>query len=367
MTPGGDGDPHARGSASVLDEPSLVPDGSRRGRSRRRAAIGVALLVATGLTVGGVAALQDREPERVVQTPDRTTSPPIAWRSGASGEGVASGEFGEWRGRPVDIAATWVDNNEAMLEFLPLQPGEEYGGWEPALDIAVGAFDGEESWADAADGEYEDRWEESLSNLRELRADLPGAVYIRFAHEMNGNWYPWSVTEDSADDFVTAWRRFRALQQEIYPEAQLVFCVNQESVGTGIDWREFFPGEEYVDVMAVDYYNQNPFVGSVEDWNDGLDATDDFGSPKGLQQHLDFARSVGLPLAVPEWSGVAEEGDSPAFIEGMYDFFDAHGGDGAGEILYEIQFNVVLDDHPFSLFDEYTRMPESAETYQRLW
>jgi hypothetical protein len=51
----------------------------------------------------------------------------------------------------------------------------------------------------------------------------------------------------------------------------------------------------------------------------------------------------------------------------MYDFFDAHGGDGAGQIVYEIQFNVVMDDNPFAFFDEYTRMPESAKAYQRLW
>ncbi len=106
---------------------------------------------------------------------------------------------------------------------------------------------------------------------------------------------------------------------------------------------------------------------SAEDWEASLDELDSYGSPKGLQQHLDFARSVGLPLAVPEWSGSAEEGDSPAFIEGMYQFFETNAGDGAGELLYEIQFNVDTADGIFVLFNDYIRMPNSAATYQRLW
>jgi len=146
-----------------------------------------------------------------------------------------------------------------------------------------------------------------------------------------------------------------------------VFCLNRESVDTGTDWRELFPGAQYVDVLGVDYYNKSPYVASAEDWTASLGATDDWGAPKGLDGYLEFARHEGLPLAVPEWSGDADEGDSPAFIQGMYDYFRAHGGTGAGQLLYEIQFNVDVGDHEFDLFNPHTRLPSSAAEYQRLW
>jgi hypothetical protein len=51
----------------------------------------------------------------------------------------------------------------------------------------------------------------------------------------------------------------------------------------------------------------------------------------------------------------------------MYSFLQRNGGSGPGQVLYEIQFNVDRDDHNFTLFDPHTRMPQSAQAYQRLW
>jgi hypothetical protein len=59
------------------------------------------------------------------------------------------------------------------------------------------------------------------------------------------------------DAFGRAWKRFRGLQQ-IFPAAKPVFCVNRETVGTGIDWWSAFPGAQYVGVMRVDYCNRHP-------------------------------------------------------------------------------------------------------------
>ncbi len=363
----------AAGREQTTDVPSTTegPQAGRQDDPKRRrllwAGAALAGVVATGVTAGVVLSGPDLEPVEVTQGPDPSTSPAAPWLSGASGYGVATGEYGTWRGRPMEIAATWADNDDAMVALYQLQPGAEYGDWDGPLDISIGAFDEGGSWEEAAAGEYDRRWRQSLENLRDLRADRPGTVYIRLAHEMNGDWMPWSVDADSHQAFVEAWKRFRALQERIYPEAQLVFCVNRESVGTDMDWREFFPGAEYVDVMAVDYYNNFPYVDTEQEWREALLETDDWGAPKGLQRHLEFARSVGLPLAVPEWSGNADEGDSPAFIRGMYEFFVEHGGTGAGEVLYEIQFNVHGDGDKWVLYGNTTRMPRSTELYQQLW
>ena len=341
---------------------------SRTGMSRRRRPhflVGGVLAVA--VIVGLVVAVRPEDPVAVEQPPDPTTSQATDWLSGAAGEGVDDGRFGEWRGRPVDITATWADNNEAMVALENLQTGAEFGSWDRPLDVAIGGIGDGETWAEAADGEYDGRWRRSLRELRDLRDEKQGTTYIRFAHEMNGNWYPWAVTEDDRGAFIEAWQRFRGLQEEVFPGARLVFCVNRESVGTGMDWRELFPGRQYVDVLAVDYYNRNPYVADEEEWTASLMATDEWGGPEGLGAHLEFARRSGLPLAIPEWSGDASEGDSPAFVAGMHEFLVQHGGAGPGEVLYEIQFNIDKDEKNWVLFDRFTRMPTSADTYQRLW
>ena len=295
--------------------------------------------------------------------PPSSQVPAGSWLSGAAGIGAANGQLGSWRGAPLDIASTWADNNTAQVEVWQLQPGGEFGSWNKPLDVAIGAIGDQETWSQAAAGAYDARWRASLTKLRDLWGPRSATMYIRFAHEMNSNWYPWSVDASEAGDFVTSWKRFRALQQEVFPASQLVFNVNRESVGNGIDWRKTFPGSQYVDVMSVDYYNQYPYVATAADWQASLNATDQYGAPKGLQAHLDFARSVGLPLAVSEWSGKARDGDSPAFISGMHDFFSAHAGGGAGQLLYEVLFNVEMNDSDFVLFGN-TKMPASAARYR---
>ena len=88
-------------------------------------------------------------------------------------------------------------------------------------------------------------------------------MYIRFAHEMNGYWFSWNVNKNNYQDFMTSWKRYRALQQEIFPQAQLVFSVNKESNGADMDWTKFFPGKQYVDVLSVDYYNNWPYASTL--------------------------------------------------------------------------------------------------------
>jgi hypothetical protein len=292
-----------------------------------------------------------------------TAARTAAWASGASGAGVADGTFGTWRGSPTAIAGTWSDNNEAQVGLWQLRPGFEYATWRGDLDIAVGAIGPGETWTAAARGDYDARWTQSLQELSRLWSGRPGTLYIRFAHEFNGDWYPWRVTNASAPDFVTAWQRYRALQQRWFPTSQLVFSPNSES-SSGVDWRRAFPGAAAVDVMAVDYYNQWPWVDTAVDFQRLSLAYDGTGAPRGLQRHLEFARSVGLPFAVAEWGNNGSFGDSGVYVEQMHDFFARNAGTGPGQLRYEIYFNVVWDGNPFGLFPT-TGNPRAAEAYQR--
>jgi hypothetical protein len=289
------------------------------------------------------------------------------WVSGASGEGVATGAFEAWRGSPVAIAGTWADNNWGQVNLPQLRPGGEYDDWTGDLEIAVGAIGPGETWAAAAQGAYDGRWRQSLQEIGRLWGDRPGAVHLRFAHEFNGDWFPWSVTAASRDDFITAWRRYHALQQRYLPDAALVFAPNtQTAVGNDLDWRTAFPGVEHVDVLALSYFNAYPGAQTAEEFEALSLAYDRHGAPQGIRRFQEFAADVGLPLAVSEWGIHVDFGDSAVYMQQMDQFFRAHAGTGPGTIRYEILYNVVNPGNRFALMPE-TNAPAAAKAYSRLW
>ena len=223
----------------------------------------------------------------------------VTWASGASGDGVADGSFGRWRGRAVQIAGTWNDDPEAQKNQWSVLPGAEFGSWSHDLDVAVGGIyeDQGETWAAAARGAYDARWRHTLQTLARSWAGRPGTLYVRFAHEFNGDWERWRVTGADATSFKAAWRRFRALQQQVFPASKLVFCPNAEtSASLRLDWRRAFPGADQVDVMSVDFYNQYPYLGSSRSFRSGLAARDRVGAPRGLDAHRRYAASVGAAV-----------------------------------------------------------------------
>lgn len=310
-------------------------------------------------------------------TPVPTPTPPptptpntIQFYSGAAVNGASDGSFGIWRGTAVQIGGTWNDSLDAQTALYTIKPGAEWGSWDGPLDIAIGAIysSNGETWAAAASGSYDNRWRTSLNNLKTYRGSKTGTTYIRFAHEFNGNWTPWAVTGSNSANFVSAWKRFRALQQEIFPQAKLVFCPNDGTSGSlSLDWRNAFPGASYVDVMSVDTYNQYPWVNTVTNFNSKINSTDSYGAPLGIEKHRQFALSQGLPFAVSEWSSNADMGDAPVYIEQFYNWVSANKGNGAGNVKYEILFNSVsYGTGQFSLYPT-TRQPLSAAKYQQLF
>ena len=339
-------------------------------RNRRISAAAIsalAIVIVTAVVVVVFAATRGTS-----ATPNATATQTAApssgkWLSGESGNGVTNGSFAKWRGRPVGIIGTWADDNTNQVQFYQLHKGGDFASYTGPMDMAVGAIGANESWAHAATGAYNARWTTSLEKLKGLRASATGTTYIRFAHEMNGDWYPWKVTASNYRDFLGAWKQYRALQRKIFPEAKLVFSVNRESVGTGMDWTKFFPGKQYVDVLSVDYYNQNPAVMTAARWASSIQEKDQWGGPKGLAQHLAFASKVGLPLAISEWSTVADAGDSAEFVTQFLHYVRAHSGAKAGQIPYEILFDVPQNNNKFTLFGAGAKMPLAAAAYQKFF
>jgi len=83
--------------------------------------------------------------------------------------------------------------------------------------------------------------------------------FLRFAHEMNGNWYAWSgaLTGNNPQKYIDAWRyvwnKFQAVGAT---NAVWVWSPNWNSV-PNLAWNDlhnYYPGDAYVDWVGIDFY-----------------------------------------------------------------------------------------------------------------
>jgi beta-mannanase len=85
-------------------------------------------------------------------------------------------------------------------------------------------------------------------------------LYLRFNHEMNGDWYPWSPIKNGSDPtkYVNAWRRVHGLfaQEGANNFVKWVWCPNVlAGSSTPTTMSSVYPGDAYVDWVALDGYN----------------------------------------------------------------------------------------------------------------
>jgi hypothetical protein len=88
-------------------------------------------------------------------------------------------------------------------------------------------------------------------------AAFHGTVYIRYAHEMNGFWYPWSW---DARDYRRAFRRVvRLFHEEGATNAKFVWSVNPNLYDPPARWMHnlqlYWPGAKYVDAVGLTMIN----------------------------------------------------------------------------------------------------------------
>lgn len=136
---------------------------------------------------------------------------------------------------------------------VPLITWEPYTGDTTPSDIVSrigsGAYD-----------DYVADWGRRLREFlagtdRRLGTDDDRRVYLRLAHEMNGNWYPWG--QRSPERFIAMWKRVRAIFADLGlgpTHVQWMWCVTNTDHGP-FAAEAYYPGDGFVDWVAVDGYN----------------------------------------------------------------------------------------------------------------
>src|SRR5664280_420660 len=153
--------------------------------------------LAAGLTAKAAASprrtLVIAPPPTATPTPTGTgtrtgTAPPTStrsrWTSGVTADNPVA--FGLWRRSPVQIAGMFAD---ASVAAQAQQWQFTHSTFDKDIDLAVGGPI-DRTWAQAATGSEVHRWTQMARILRENWRHR--TVYLRYAHEANGDWMPWS-------------------------------------------------------------------------------------------------------------------------------------------------------------------------------
>jgi beta-mannanase len=82
-------------------------------------------------------------------------------------------------------------------------------------------------------------------------------IRLRFAHEMNGNWYPWAegVNGNQAGSYIEAWRHVHSIFASV-GVSNVIWVWSPNAVYPGTrPLPGLYPGDAYVDETALDGYN----------------------------------------------------------------------------------------------------------------
>jgi Glycosyl hydrolase family 26 len=190
--------------------------------------------------------------------------------------------------------------------------------WEPRPTVQAVGPDSDNTVADGytlasiIDGSHDKYIDRFATAVREL--GLP--VGIRFAHEMNGNWFPWSeeTNGNHRGEYVEAWQhvhdRFTKLGAT---NAIWIWSPNVITARPSVSLAPLYPGDDYVDWVGIVGYYRRVYY-------------DTEGQPKAptfdntYASTLEELRGVAQkPILLTEVGATEIGGNKPAWIASLFE------------------------------------------------
>ncbi len=164
--------------------------------------------------------------------------------------------------------------------------------WEPART----------SLRDIAAGRHDRYVRRQARDARRFRRP----ILVRFAHEMNGDWYSWGAHANTPRTFIAAWRRVVQLfRREGARNARFVWSPNADDEALGRMVRRY-PGDRWVDWVGLSGFSW----GGPWDWEG---ARDIFGPSYRV-----LTRMTRKPLMIAETAAHEVGGDKADWIRWLF-------------------------------------------------
>jgi hypothetical protein len=148
------------------------------------------------------------------------------------------------------------------------------------------------------------RYDRYIRDAAQAAAAWGHPLLVRFAQEMNGNWYPWGAgkAENTPGLYIRAWRHLVGIFRGYHARnVQWVWTPNEDSSGR-YPFQVFYPGDRWVDWVGLDGYNW----GSAGEWNS---FTAVFAS-----SYNSLTRLTSRPVIITETGSSQTGGDKAAWV-----------------------------------------------------
>jgi hypothetical protein len=277
-------------------------------------------------------------------------------------------DFSKWLGKPVLFRLTFVSGYSwdtiAAPKFITLGITKQWLASNPGrheiITVPLSPTSTKQSYLpQLAAGNYDAYFKKLAANICNLTG-APQRVIVRLGWEFNGAWYPWSALGQAAA-YKAA---FRHVAQVMRTQCTVLHFEWNIAWGTNwtFDWTTAYPGDDIVDVVGMDVYDQYNTYG----WYNVLHIY------QGLLFMRDFARAHNKFEAYSEW-GLSSQplpvgnGDDLEYVQGMYNWIKA----GGSRVRYADYWNssaggpngVIYSDDPTVP----VTMPKSAVLYKKLF
>ncbi|MFD3590590.1 glycoside hydrolase family 26 protein [Streptomyces sp. NPDC058683] len=201
----------------------------------------------------------------------------------------------------LDVWAHWRrEKDDRMLVLnVPMQERNE---------DHVGDAEVRSLLAQGAAGLFDHHFRALAERLVEL--EVPDTVVV-LGWEMNGTTYTHRCGPDP-EAWKKYWKRIVTTMRAV-PGQKFRFDFTPSRGRDAVPWTECYPGDDTVDVVGMDSYDQPT----------GLSFDEQVREPYGLQQHVDFAKAHGKPVSYPEW-GLFRNGDNAEYMRRMLTWMDEH-------------------------------------------
>ncbi len=220
------------------------------------------------------------------------------------------------------------------------------------------------NYARAANGEFDNYYIAMAKDLK--AAGVPANAVLRIGWELNSD-YPWGLLgckkPEDAQNYINAFRRivdiFRANFGNEFSVAWN-FLKNSRKLAMPVD--SFYPGDDYIDIIDIDYYDNSLPSDSIASFN-AYANQGDLNYPMGINKWAEYAQSKSKKIGFAEWGIVPRDrggkGDNPVYIQAMYEWFESH----ACMLAYESYFNGGSRGHELGTAEH----PRSTAKYRELW
>jgi beta-mannanase len=184
--------------------------------------------------------------------------------------------------------------------------------WEP-FNPSNGTDQPEYALARIAGGNFDpmiNRWAQQIKAWNH-------PMYLRFAAEMNGDWFPWSIgiNGNSSGDYINAWRHVHDIfAANGVSNVKWVWNPNVNGAQR-VALASVYPGDGYVDMVGIDGYNW----GTSASWASWQSPTSVFGST------LNEVRAITRrPVMIGETSSAEAGGSKAQWIDEFFSFLKAN-------------------------------------------